>query len=114
MYHPETEASLLVKMDDIAGVKTNGAHSYYLVKRSCQSYITEQIEKDSYSHTFPANHKGHYLEIFKETKDGDVYYLDDNKAALISCVNVVGICPDLDAVQIKRKGKMVSMNLVNN
>ena len=54
------QASLLVKMDDIAGVKTNGAHSYYLVKRSCQSYITEQIEKDSYSHTFPANHNGHY------------------------------------------------------
>ena len=71
-------------------------------------------EKDSYNHTFPANHKvvkGHYLEIFKETKDGDVYYLDDNKTALILCF-VVGICPDLNVVQIKRQGKIVSMNLM--
>ena len=53
------------------------------------------------------------MEIFKEAKDGDVYYLD-NKTALISCFNIVGICPDLNVVQIKRKGIMVSMNLVNN
>ena len=71
-------------------------------------------EKDSYNHTFPANHKvvkGHYLEIFKETKDGDVYCLDDNKTTLILCF-VVGICPDLNVVQIKRQGKIVSMNLM--
>ena len=82
-----------------------------------ESHTMEQIEKDGYNHTFPANCKvikGHYLEIFKETKDGDAYYLDDNKTALISCFSVVGICPDLDVVQIKRKGKMVSMNIVNN
>ena len=77
----------------------------------------EQIEKNRYNHTFPANHKvinGHYLEIFKKAKDGDVYYLDDNKTVLISCFSVIGICPDLDVVQIKRKGKMVSINLANN
>ena len=56
----------------------------------------------------------HYLEIFKETKDGDVYYLDDNKTALILYFSVIDICPDLDVVQVKRKGKMVSTNLVNN
>ena len=75
-YH-ETEASLLLKKDNIAVIKTSHADSYYLLKLSCQPYITEQSEKNSYNHTFPAYHKvikGHYLEIFKETMDGDVYY----------------------------------------
>ena len=46
VYYPETEASLLVKKDDIAVIKTSDAHPYYLYKLSCQPYITEQIEKD--------------------------------------------------------------------
>ena len=58
--------------------------------------------------------KGHYLEISNKTKVGDVYYLSDNKTALISCFSVIGILNDLDVVQIKRKENMVSINLVNN
>ena len=55
--YPETEVSLLVEKDDIAVIKTSDAHSYYILKLSCQPYIIGQIEKDSYNHTFAGNHK---------------------------------------------------------
>ena len=45
VYYPETEASLLVKKDDIAVIKTSDAHSYYLLKLSCQPYIMEQLRR---------------------------------------------------------------------
>ena len=110
---PETEVSLLVEKDDIAVIKISDAHSYYLLKLSCQPYIMGQIEKDSYNHTFAGNHKAikcHYLEIFK----GNVFYLDDNKTAWVFCFSVVGVCPDIDVVQIKRKQKIVSINFIYN
>jgi len=56
----------------------------------------------------------HYTEVFKETKDGDIYHLDVTKTAIISCFSVVGICPELEIIELKRQGKMMSMSLVNN
>ena len=49
--------------------------------------------------------KGHYIEIFKEMKDGDIYYLDSKETAIIPCYCIVGICPALDPVMEKRHGK---------
>ena len=54
------------------------------------------------------------MEVFKETKDGDIYYLDVTKTAIISCFSVVGICPELEILRMKKQGKMMSMSLVNN
>ena len=92
MYFAETEACLLIKTDDIAVIKTGDDFPYYLLKLTCEPYTTEANEKDDYNHTFPINHKvvkGHYMEVFKETKDGDIYYLDLMKTAIISCFSVV-------------------------
>ena len=36
------------------------------------------------------------------------------KTAIISCFSVVGICPELELIQMKRQGKMLSMSIVNN
>ena len=117
MYFAETEASLLIKTDDIAVIKTGDDFPYYLLKLTCEPYTTEANEKDDYNHTFPINHKvvkGHYMEVFKETKDGDIYYLDLMKTAIISCFSVVGICPELELIQMKRQEKVLSMSIVNN
>lgn len=46
-------------------------------KLICNPYVTYHAKKDNYNHIFQANHKvvkGHYLEIFKVKKDGDLYF----------------------------------------
>ena len=65
--YDETEASALVTKGDVAVVKTGDDYPYYLIT------VTIILIK------------GHYLEVFKETKDGDIYYLDNKKVAIISC-----------------------------
>ena len=117
MYFAEKEASLLIKTDDIAVIKTGDDLPCYLLKLTCEPYTTEANETDDHNHRFPINHKvvkSHYMEVFKETKDGDIYYLDLIKTAIISCFSVVGICPELELIQMKRQGKMLSMSIVNN
>ena len=85
--------------------KTSNNYPYYLVKRTCDPYITNVEEKDSYNYTVPANLKvikGHYPVLFKETKEEDLYFLDSKKTALSSCFSVVGISPRLEVVLAKR------------
>ena len=48
--------------------------------------------------------KGSYLEIFKETRDGDIYYIERNRFALVSSLCVVGVCPDLSEVLHSQRG----------
>ena len=78
--------------------------------------ITESV-KDDYGHYIPANTKvieENYLEIFKETKEGDLYYLDTSKLVKISCFDVAGISPEfVEAEQMRRK-KIETMFLVTH
>ena len=73
--YKETEASCIAKCHDVAVVCTGDGFSYYLVKLSKDPFTTTESVKDDYGHYIPANTKvieGNYLEIFKETKQGDI------------------------------------------
>ena len=88
---------------------------YYLVKLSKDPFRTSKSVKDDYGYYIPANTKvieGNYLEIFKETKERDLYYLDTSKLAIISCFSVVGICPEFVEVEQMRRKKIETMFLL--
>ena len=96
--YKQTEASCIVKCHDVAVLCTRNGFPHYLVNLSKDPFTTAESVKDDYGHYIPANIKvieGNYLEIFKETKEGDLYYLDTSKLAII-CFSVVGICPELN------------------
>ena len=117
VFFTKTEASLLIKTNNITVIKASDNCPYYLLKLTCEPYTTETNEKDDCNHTSLINHKvvkGHYLEVFKEMKDGNICYLEVPKTAIISGFSVVGICPELEIFQMKRRRKMTSMSLVNN
>ena len=70
---------------------TGDGFPYYLVKLSKDPFTTTESVKDDYGHYISANIKvieGDYLEIFKETKEGDLYYLDTAELAIMLLVNV--------------------------
>ena len=80
-------------------------------------FETEKEETDAYRHTFPPNHRvieGHYLEVFKETSDGVLYYIDFQRKAMISAFCIVGNCPDLPSENHKRRGKDTIMFTVDH
>ena len=117
IFFTKTEASILVKTNNIAVIKASDNYPYYLLKLTCEPYTTETNEEDDCNHTSLINHevvKGHYMEVFKETKDGNICYLEVTKTAIISGFSVVGICPELEIFQMKRRRKMTSISLVNN
>ena len=61
------------------------------MKLSKDPFTTTESVKDDYGHYIPAYIKvieGNYSEIFKETKEGDLYYLDTAKLAIMLLVNV--------------------------
>ena len=92
----ESEASKLIKGGDIALIKTGDDHSHYLLKSSKDPYETEGVVSDDYNREFPPLHRvveGHYLEMHKTNNDGDIYYLDEDRAAIVSAYCVVGNCP---------------------
>ena len=75
----ETKASTLIRQGDITVVKTSDDFPCYLVQLSCNPYFTSKEEKGDYKITFFPNHKvvkGNYIELHKETKGGDLYYVD--------------------------------------
>ena len=115
--YEETEASCIVKCHDVAIVCTGDGFQYYLVKLSKDPFTTTESVKDDYGHYIPANIKvieGNYLDIFKEIKKGDLYYLDTSKLAIISCFSVVGICPEFVEVEQIRLRKIETMSLVTH
>ena len=58
---------------------------------------------------------GHYLEIHQNnTKDGDIYFLDVSKTAIVSAFSVVGNCPEPTMVTRKRIGKEQNMFLIDH
>ena len=113
----ETEASKYIQEGDIAVIKTGDVHAYYLLQLTSPPYETESEVTDDYKHTFqPFHHvvEGNYLEIHKEVGDGTLYYVDTKRKALISAFCVVGNCPTLPTLTVKRRGKNVDMFLVSH
>ena len=54
--------------------------------------MTQNVVFDDYGHIVPPSHrvvKGHYLEVHRNNNDGDIYYLDESKIAIISAFSVV-------------------------
>ena len=51
---------------------------------------------------------------FSKIKEGDLYYLDKSKSAIVSCYSVVGICPEFVEVEQMRKKKTETMFLVTH
>ena len=90
---------------------------YYLAELIDDVYTTVIQESDEYGHKIPPNErvaKCQYLEKHKETRDGILYYKEENKQALISAYCMVGIYPrDITRVE-KRRGKEQEMLFVNN
>lgn len=51
--------------------------------------------------------EGHHLEIYKETNNGSLYYVDNARQALISAFSADGNCPELPKTLQKKRGKVV-------
>ena len=71
-------------------------------------FETEIDVTDDYGHTFPSHQRvirGHYLEQFKEVKEGEIFYLETKMMAYVSSLCVAGVCPELVKVTRKQKGK---------
>ena len=61
------------------------------MKSSKDPFTTTECVKDHYGHYILANAKvieGNYYKIFKEAKEGELYYIDTSKLAIISCHSV--------------------------
>ena len=115
--YKETEASCNVKCHDVAIVCTGDGFPYYLVKLRKDPFTTTECVKDDYGHYILANTKtieGNYYKIFKGTKEGDLYYLDTSKLAIISCFSVVHICPEFAEAEQMRSKKIETMFLVTH
>ena len=100
----------------MAVIKTGDDHPYYLLKVT-SLFETKAETTDDYQHIFPPAHwvvEGHYLEIYKETNDGTLYYIDNTCKALSSVFCVVGSYPELPLTQQKKLGKNVEMFIVNH
>ena len=88
----------------------------YLVKLNSDPYLTTTQIIADHRHTFPPDHrvvKGHYLEIHREDKECDVYFVDTSKQDIVSGYCIIGICPVTKEVREKRKGEMKNMYLVD-
>ena len=84
--YEETETSCIAKCRDVAVVCTGDGFRYYLVKLRKDPFTASECVTDDYGHYILANAKvteGNYYEIFKETKEGALYYLDTSQLAII-------------------------------
>ena len=73
--YDETEASSLVKCNDIVVIQTGDNFPYYLVKLKEDPFLTDSNIEDDYGETFPSMTKvilGNYYEYFKQVKEGDL------------------------------------------
>ena len=79
-----------------------------------EPFETEATTSDDYNHEFPPFLrviKGNYFELHKSTNDGDMYYIETQKKAIISTFCVVGNCPSPTAVTEKKRGKEQENNV---
>ena len=107
----------MLQVGDLAVIQSGDPHHpYFLLQLTCKPFETEIDVTDDYGHTFPSHHRvirGHYLERFKEVKEGEIFYLETKKTAYVSSLCVAGVCPELSEVTGKRKGKEENIFLVN-
>ena len=108
----EGEAYGLLHADDIAVIRSGDEHHpFYLLKLNDNPFETVENITDDYHHSFPMGHriiKGNYLELFKEGRDGDTKH-----EAIVSSLCILGICPELEVVFEKRRGKQETMYFVD-
>ena len=68
------------------------------------SKIYNKIEAANYQHEIPASQsamKCNYFELFQESKDGDIYCIEEKTVALISAYCIAGRCSVLKPCQEK-------------
>ena len=114
--YQEGEAYSMLTKGDIAVVRSGADHPYYLLQIICEPYETQSDITDDYQHSFSTNQRviqGNYLEMFKEVRDGDIYYVDKRRSAIVSSLCVVGVCPELKEVTHKRRGSEETMLMVD-
>ena len=113
----EIEASKYIQQGDVAVIKTGDDHPYCLLKVTSSLFETETELTDDHRHTFPPAHRvveGHYLEIYKETNNGSLYYIDNARKTMISAFSIVVNCPELPKTPQKKRGKVVEMFIVDH
>ena len=113
----ETEASKYIQQGDVAVIKTGDNHPYYFLKVTSSLFETESEVTDDYQHRFPPAHcivEGHYLEIYKETNNDGLYYIDNACKTLISASSIVGNCIELPKTLQKKRVKDVKMFIVGH
>ena len=100
--------STVVRHRDIVVIETNDDFLYHFAQLTCNPYFTSKEENNDYNYTFFPNRKlvkGDYLDLNRETKSGELYYVDERSIAIISYFCVVGLCPDLETVVAKKNRK---------
>ena len=68
------------------------------------------------TNTFPPLHhmvEENYLEQYKETGGGNLYYIDYKRKVLISAFCVVGDCPTSTTITEKKRSKVVEMFFID-
>lgn len=53
-------------------------------------------------------------ELHKTLKEGDVYYLDEQRTAIVSAFAIVGNCPLLETLSQKIRGHIQDMFLLSH
>ena len=113
----EGEAYGFLHAGDIAVIRSGDEyHPFYLLKLNDNPFETVENITDDYHHSFPMGHrviKGNYLELFKEGRDGEIFFLDTKHEAIVSSLCILGICPELEVVFEKRRGKQETMYFVD-
>ena len=108
----------LILKGEIAVIKKGDDHPYYLLKLTKDAYENQETITDSYNHKFPLYHRvieGNYLDLHKEQKNSDLYYVVDyRKEAMISAFAVIGNCPMPEIINEKKNGKLVAMYVISS
>ena len=72
---------------------------------------------NGYNHKSPPYHRvveDNYLELYKDQKDNDVYYIDYGKIAIISSFAVLEIILDVEIVHEMKYVKLISMYVITS
>ena len=107
----------MIEKGDIAAIKSEDDHPYYLLKLMKDPFEVETVLKDDYNHVFLPCHRvvvGNYLKTYKATKDTDICYIDWKRKVVISAFSVVGNCLTPIPVIQRRRGKEEEMYLISH
>ena len=113
----ETEASKYMQHGDVAAIKTGDDHHYYQLQVTYSLFKTESKVTNDYQHSFPPALRiaeGHYVEVYKETNNDSLDYINNARKALISAFSIDGSCPELPETLQKKRGKVVEMFIIDH